>query len=277
MFFVEKLLGSLLNPLTLALAFAVWAFFYRRRRRLLLCVAVGVLCVFGYPMVPMLLQKPLVTRYAPVTEVRADIVDIVVLDPSGVHADRSLPVNGRASPGFLYRILEGVRLHRQLPESRMLVLVSVPNDVAAARGILDELGRLVGVAADKLVPAVGGLNTRAEARLIRELVGTNAFYLVTSDFHMPRAMMIFEQAGMRPLAAPVGSCGREDVSGTFHAGVLYPRAANLRATDQAVHEYLGMLWAWLVGGKGKEGEIRPRKSAGNARKEGEDGYDDGVG
>ena len=41
MFFVEKLLGSLVNPLTLALAFAVWAFFYRRRRRLLLCAAVG--------------------------------------------------------------------------------------------------------------------------------------------------------------------------------------------------------------------------------------------
>ena len=245
MFFVEKLLGSLVNPLTLALVFTVWAFFCGRRRRVLLCVAVGVVCFFGYPMVPTLLQKPLVTRYAPVTEVRTDIADIVVLNAGGVHSDASLPVNGRITPVFLYRILEGLRLHRELPDSRMVVLVSVPDDVDAARGILDELARVVGVAAEKLVPAVGGVNTRAEARLIRDEVGTNAFYLVTSDFHMPRAMMIFEQAGMRPVAAPVGGCGREDESGRSHAGAIYPRAENLRKTDRAVHEYLGMLWAWL--------------------------------
>ena len=74
--------------------------------------------------------------------------------------------------------------------------------------ILNELAGLVGVAPDRLVPIVGAENTRDEARRMRDVAGTNVFYLVTSDLHMPRAMMIFKQEGMQPLAAPAGPCAR---------------------------------------------------------------------
>jgi len=115
------------------------------------------------------------------------------------------------------------------------------------RGVLlGELAELTGIAPTRLIPVTGARDTREEALLMRPLLGTNAFYLVTSDIHMPRAMLGFQKAGMQPVPAPAGGCGRGDPLrlGLEH---LYPRSHNLCATDRALHEYLGIVWARLTG------------------------------
>ena len=252
---LKHLLAPLVSPFTLVLVLTVWALLHQRRRVALLCAIVAVLCLFGYPRWPWTLHRRLATQYPPATELRAGVTNIVVLAGSGFATDETVPVTGRASPEYVYRFLEGVRLLRGLAGSRMLVSVSVPDDPKAARQLLDELAGLVGVAPARLLPVVGARSTCDEARLMREAVGSNAFYLVTTDLHMPRAMLLFRQEGLQPLAAPVGSCAR----GTRGAGEssrlakLYPCSANLNVADQTIHEYLGIFWARLTRrGKGSD-------------------------
>lgn len=243
---LKQLLPPLASPLTLAVLFAVWALLHKRRRVLLLCVTVALLLLFGYPVLSGRLRRPLVTRYAPIKEFQAGITNIVVLCAGRFRDDASLPLTGRVIPESLYRLLEGIRVHREVPGSRVLVSVNSRDGPADAERVLDRLSELVGVRPDCLVPVVGAKTTLHEARLMRNVVGTNAFYLVTSDLHMRRSMMIFEQAGMQPVAAPVGRCGRDD-GGRPRLGSIYPKSEHLRSTDEALHEYLGMLWAKLVG------------------------------
>jgi uncharacterized SAM-binding protein YcdF (DUF218 family) len=94
-------------------------------------------------------------------------------------------------------------------------------------------------------PVAGATCTQEEAELIREIVGTAPFVLVTSDYHMPRAMMLFKALGMNPIPAPSGQCGRTEGESRFSPGRLFPNAANLVTADVAVHEYLGILWTRL--------------------------------
>lgn len=245
-YILKKLLYPLTNSLTLVLVLTVWALLHKRRRVILLCAIVAALCLFGYPALPGRFRKALVTQYAPLTEFRPGITNIVVLCAGRFATDASVPVNGRATPGFLYRLMEGIRLLREAPGRRVLVSVSSPDDPAAAGSILHALAGLLDVQPGSLVPVVGAKNTRDEARLMRDVVGTNAFYLVTSDLHMPRAMIIFEQAGMQPVAAPTGSCGRGDGERPL-LGNIYSRSENLCTADLAIHEHLGIIWARLVG------------------------------
>jgi len=240
--FWKDLLGPLASPLTWIFVLCLLAAFHRRRRLLWLWMAIAVLCLFGWPRQPWNLRGPLVRSQAPLTEPDPAITNIVMLAAGGFATDASVPVNGRATEAYLYRFLEGVRVHRALPGSRLLVSVSRPDDVVEARRLLDELAALVGVEAVDLVPVVGAENTRDEARLMAPHVSTNAFYLVTSDLHMTRALMIFKNAGLHPLPAPAGSCGRGDGERPLRASVIYPNAANLQAADQAIHEYLGLVW-----------------------------------
>ena len=48
------------------------------------------------------------------------------------------------------------------------------------------------------------LDTAQEARAIAALIGRAPFILVTSAYHMPRAMRLMLQAGLDPIPAPTG-------------------------------------------------------------------------
>lgn len=193
--FLKDIIAPLIRPLTWVFILCLASAFHRRRRLLWLWMAIAVLCLFGWPRRPWSLRGPLVRSQVPLTEVNPAITNIVVLAGGGFATDPSVPANGRATESYLYRFLEGIRLYRAAPDRRVLISVSRPEDPAEARALLDELAALVGVPPGDLLPVTGAENTRNEAELMAPLVGTNRFYLVTSDLHMPRAMMTFENVG----------------------------------------------------------------------------------
>ena len=85
-------------------------------------------------------------------------------------------------------------------------------------------------------------NTEDEALAVRDLMGLaniSDLTLVTSSFHMPRAVMIFERAGLSVVPYPTdfrSSGGHADwVS-------LLPSATGLHKTSEAVREFIGRLY-----------------------------------
>lgn len=80
-------------------------------------------------------------------------------------------------------------------------------------------------------------NARGVARLMAEHGYTRAA-LVTNAWHMPRAMLAFEQEGVRVLPAPTGA---HTAPSRFIEG-LVPRGKTMRDSCWALHEYVGLVW-----------------------------------
>jgi len=86
-------------------------------------------------------------------------------------------------------------------------------------------------------------NARYSAAILRA-AGIDTVILVTHAFHMPRARLLFEKAGLKVIAAPTA----------FKAGNEYrwaptdwlPQIAALDTTYFALHEWLGIIWTRLA-------------------------------
>ncbi|MFA5386667.1 MAG: YdcF family protein [Candidatus Paceibacterota bacterium] len=82
-------------------------------------------------------------------------------------------------------------------------------------------------------------NTWENIRNVKEIVEEEPFFLVTSAYHMERAKREFEKVEASPIPAPTDFKIRTE---RYTALDFLPDARNLRNSDLAVHEYLGILW-----------------------------------
>lgn len=104
-----------------------------------------------------------------------------------------------------------------------------------------------GVARERVVLEGRSRNTVENARFTRELVTPKAgerWLLVTSAYHMPRAVGCFRRVSFEVEAWPVDhrTRGPEDVRRPFLSV-----SAGLRRTDVAVREWVGLVSYWLLG------------------------------
>jgi uncharacterized SAM-binding protein YcdF (DUF218 family) len=67
--------------------------------------------------------------------------------------------------------------------------------------------------------------------------------LVTSAFHMPRAMACFRKAGWNVAPATIGYL----TDGTFSTRLQFNLGEHLMEMAWAEHEYYGLLAYWLMG------------------------------
>ena len=73
----------------------------------------------------------------------------------------------------------------------------------------------------------------------RGSVPAERFFRVTSAWHVRRAVRHFERAGLQPIPAPTGFKTGSEPRYTW--SYWLPSSGNLRKTERAVHEYLGLL------------------------------------
>ena len=106
----------------------------------------------------------------------------------------------------------------------------------------------MGIAPDRVTIEDKARNTEENARFTAAIVHpepSQRWIVVTSAFHMPRAMGVFEKAGFHPIAYPV----------SFHTDGQWPRSCghldpvrNLRDFALAMHEWIGLAAYWASGG-----------------------------
>ncbi len=254
MFLFKKLIAPFLMPvpfcLALLLAGLALVWFTRRQRagKWLATAGAVALLLLGYGFVSSRLLATLERRHAPVVDVPAAAagrVRWVVVLGGGSSADAGLPAVMRLSEGSLARLVEGIRIQRQLPEGKLLlsggsVFGSDP-DSETMRALAVELG--VDPAAldlDNVSP-----DTETQAEVVRARLGSEEFFLVTSASHMPRALALFRKAGTNPIPAPTHFLTQKDRG--FAPSDLFPSAGGLRRAEATVYEYLGLAWAKVRG------------------------------
>jgi uncharacterized SAM-binding protein YcdF (DUF218 family) len=244
MFTFKKIVGLLCQPGSLVILLAALGLLARawRRTRLagvLWSFAAGFAWLISTPLVGGWLLVPLERQYPPLAESTASGGSpyVVVLGSSYFPHD-GIPVSAAIDDSGLKRLVEGVRLQRLAPGSK-LVVSGGPVGGGAAPAVGNALlAESLGVSHDSVVMLVRPLDTRSEAAEVCRLTGSQPFFLVTSASHMPRAMEYMRRAGGRPIAAPTGY---RTGSPGFQMTSLLPDAQGLRMSEDAFHEYLGWL------------------------------------
>jgi uncharacterized SAM-binding protein YcdF (DUF218 family) len=227
--------------LGLLLALVGWLLSRRARKRPAAgCFAAAVAIVYlgSTTLVGNALIAPLEESYPPFSPDRAPEVQDIVILGSGYEPGGGLPVTAALDADGLARIVEGVHLIRERPHSKLWVSGGAPPGlVPAARGYA-QLAEQLGVAHDRIATLETPRDTAEEAREISRALGDKPFILVTSAFHMPRAMRLMHGAGLHPIAAPTAHLVHRD-SPSDRIGLI-PSSRGLHRTETALHEYVGI-------------------------------------
>lgn len=203
------ILGNVLLWLWVAAAVALWLLTRgdRRRRAAALVLLIAAWLLACRPVAGWLL-RPFEGRYArpPATSLAAQGVrQVVVLTGGGFPAAADL-ASSAMTDASAQRFLAGLELCARLGRGCRLILSGSAgrgsNDLATADSMA-ELARRV--APDLEVRSEGRSESTAEhpRNVLPLLEDAAPFALVTSAYHMPRAMRTFERAGLEPIAFPV--------------------------------------------------------------------------
>lgn len=241
---IKQLVSGFATPLGLALIVALLGWLARAcgARRLsagLLVSSVAWAYLSATPPVATALLVPLETRYQPLQTAQAPALGHIVVLGSYYAPRDGYPVTSTLGLDGLTRIVEGVRLSRVFPEAKLVVS---GGPVGGAQASADGYARLaseLGVDPARLIVIDTPRDTKEEAAAVVKLLGAKQFALVTSASHMPRAMRLMVDAGARPLAAPTAHEADPSYAWTWRS--LLPFASALRASEMAMHEYVGLL------------------------------------
>lgn len=248
---ISKLIESFLLPpglfVVLLGALALWLLRWRRDRlagMLALCVAI-LLYLFSTAVVGGLLISPLEGAYPPPESGEACWGDAIVVLGGGSRA--SSPAEGGApalTEESTGRLVYGVRLAREMPlpliftGGRPLGREDRPSEAEAAARVAESLG----IPPRRLLLEERSRNTWENAAFVLEEFKTRVPLLVTSAWHMPRAMYSFREQGTEPVPAP--TLYRSDPAPPLPTDLL-PSSGGFETSSLALHEYLGLLYYWL--------------------------------
>ena len=252
MFWFKKMVIILISPLTVLFGVLALALVLKWRDiggrwpgRIVVAACAGLLLVSIGPTGELMLS-PIENRYE-VIEDGAQIegtTHVVVLGGGYTHRDDGL-VTSELADASIVRLNEGIRLHRAVEGSRLVVSgdsVTQPGTIAEA---MAELAISMGVDEASIDVLSTARDTGEEAAAVDGITDEDSrVVVVTSASHMPRAMLLFERQGIDATAAPTQHMTTE---APFFRRSLWPAAENIRRVERAVYEYVGLLWV-MVGG-----------------------------
>jgi uncharacterized SAM-binding protein YcdF (DUF218 family) len=246
MFVLSQLMSAITQPVFwLALWWGVALLVISRWRRAalgMLWLGLAVLGLLGFEAVPHALLRPLENQYpVPSAAVVDRHVGVLVLGgatqhPRSYQAHAQVPLGEAAE-----RMSVPVGLLRQHPKLALVfsggegrLWVTGLTEAELARAFYQEQG----VDLARVTLEAGSRTTRENARQVAALLGARCqepWLLVTSAWHMPRAVAEFESVGCRVTPYPV-----DFRTGASTAWSDYALARSLMQWQTALHEWLGL-------------------------------------
>lgn len=169
-------------------------------------LSVAWFLIISTPLVPGLVLNSLEDRYEPIHVEQLTDPDekyhILIL--GGGHGfDDRLPANSLLSLNALGRLNEGIRLHNQLPNSKLVLSGYSSSGGTTQAEILQQTALLLGVHEDATLIQSEPANTYQEGRIYSEKFGdSHPLIIVTSAAHMARAVQVFKHFDIEPIPSP---------------------------------------------------------------------------
>ena len=258
--FASKLLPLFLYPLGLACLFLIWAFFLalRRSRSAILPIVLTfiLLMTSGNVRFANNLMKSLEWQNIPPQELpTADAIVVLGGATRTVAPPRVMPdLSDRGD-----RIWHAAQLYKE-GKAPVIILsggkIQWYGDQVSEASDLEQFLELAGIPKSAIIKEENSTNTYENAiftKPILEEQGIKKILLVTSAFHTPRSLKIFEQAGIEAIAAPTDFLISEqeiaEVNFSTQSKILsfIPNSGSLQRTTIVLKEYLGTLVYRLKG------------------------------
>jgi len=230
-FMVKKIISVALMPLSIGIILAVIALIFlylnniKKAKRYTLYSIIWILLISS-SFLGNLMLKPLESSYPKLEKIPENIEYILLLG-----GDRKR------------RAWEALRLYHQIPNVKVITSgYSLHDTISDANKTAQQLIES-GIPQEKLLMQDRAKTTYEEALAMKKRVGDKPFILITAAYHMPRTMRLFKKAGLTPVAAPA-NFNRPEEYGLFST----LQGVHLRHTEQAWHEYMGLV-AYKLQGK----------------------------
>lgn len=248
LFTLKKIVSAFFYPLQLAgilwlVGMIVWIKRPHSKKGLALVAASGIwLLLVSSPLVSFIIVKPLENmagHYAEPAELARKGVEYIVVLGGDTRLGNLTPAD-RVANSSLVRVMEGIRLWKGVPGSRLVVSGgSESAEVMPSGEAMSLLAQQLGVPKNAIVLEDRSLDTEEEARLLKPLLANRKFALVTSALHMNRSLMHFRRTGLDPFPAPADFQVKK-----LRYGVrsYIPSVDSLSRSQAGVHEYLGTLF-----------------------------------
>ncbi|VIO75317.1 hypothetical protein CI1B_58190 [Bradyrhizobium ivorense] len=252
MFFVlSKTLGIMLLPINFLIGIGVIGAVllltrFARLGRLLMVASLLLLAICGFSPLGNVLMYGLEQRFPPWDASRGAPDGIIVLGGSidaDISAAHGMPVV-RAAPD---RVIAAVALARKYPNARLVFTGGSANLIATDAREADyaaETFESLGIAKSRLIIERNSRNTVENATFSKALVDPKPgerWLLVTSAYHMPRAVGLFRKAGFKVEAYPVD----------WRVGNVFDFAnlaiEGLARTELGMREWIGLVAYHLAG------------------------------
>ena len=241
MIYLHKLLPLLVSPLGV-IAFLLCINLWLKKRSLTFFTLI-LLLIFSFPLTARLIWQGLEKEY-PYAEIQAlKSHDAVIVLSGMLHQFEAKGVM-QAQWSDPDRFFSGLEILRQEKAKNIIFTGGkMPWSNARAEGeVLREVALMMGVSGEKVKLSGYASNTAEEALVVARLMNEKKFksaILVTSSFHMPRAIQLFNKAGVNVEAYSTDF----KVSGTSVDWLDYiPSAEGFRNTSNGIREYIGRLY-----------------------------------
>jgi len=252
MLFFHKLLPVVVLPAGVILELLVLAFFWKKQRERLIVAALVLLYVASMPVVSDALIGRLEDRYPAQTIAGCAPADAVIV-LGGILGHGHAGVDFTSWGEGVNRFTVGVALIRAGKAGAIVFSRACDpweNPRVTEGDVLRAQAIALGVPAEKilLTPPVG--DTADEARVAAVLCrehGWKHVLLVTSGWHMPRAVWLFKHAGVDFTPFPVGF--QRDSRQPRTLLDFLPNAGALATTETALRESYGLAYYRVFGPK----------------------------
>lgn len=240
---VRAFIKTLVLPPAASLLLALLSLFIWRRwpkvARSCLALSLLSLWLLSTPLISYVLRDHLERDYQPLNlEAVPSGISAVVILGGGRRPDAQEYGADTVNPRTLARLRFGAEIHRRTQLPLLLTGGRVYGDEAVAEAQL-----MARVLRDEFQVPVQWLevnsrttaeNAYLSAKLLRQQ-DIDSILLVTHAWHMPRAVWVFEQAGLKVVPAPMGYRS----AFKFQSTSFLPSAEALLSSHYALHEILG--------------------------------------
>jgi len=244
-----KFLQSFLLPsvFSFILMFSGLIFLLVRKKKIgkiLLILGVTFYYLFSITPVSDFLISLLENQYQYPAEEQIGSIDIVVVLSGGVK-NRKLPLPSALGDSTLFRLNEALKIYFSKKEKPLIIVSGTsPIDRLAKESLFGaKFLESFDIPEDKIVWEVMSGNTFQHAKEVKKIIGNKSFLLITSAYHMPRAIKTFQKTGLDPIALPTDY----QYENFYNILSFLPQADNLKKSNLAFHEYFGILFYHFSG------------------------------
>jgi len=163
----------------------------------------------------------------------------------GHFSDPKLPISDQLSDASLFRLVEGICIHKKISNSTLVLSGGSVFDSTSDAGAMAKMAMALGIEKKEIVLESESKDTKDQAKFIQNIIGNNRFVLVTSASHMARSVALFAAKGMKPIPAPTGFWVKNTLK--MSPARFFPSGKGIDKMQRVVYEYLGIAWARLRG------------------------------